>query len=60
MGSHNATALEAEAALALSLWPDRVSEKCKTDRSPAIAHGLEDLCQVAPPAPKAKRGKKKP
>ena len=48
------------AHLALSLWPDRVSEKCKTDRSLAIAHGLEDLCQVAPPAPKAKRGKKKP
>jgi len=31
------------AHLAYSYWPDRVSEKCKTDKSLAIAHGLEEL-----------------
>ena len=31
------------AHLALHYWPDRVREKCKTDKSLAIAHGLEDL-----------------
>jgi hypothetical protein len=29
------------AHLAYRLWPDRVREKCKTDRSLAITHGLE-------------------
>jgi hypothetical protein len=29
------------AHLAYAIWPDRVQEKCKTDRSLAIAHGLE-------------------
>jgi hypothetical protein len=47
------------AHLALSLWPDRVREKCKRDRSIAIAHGLEELCEVKPPAPNAKKGPKK-
>jgi hypothetical protein len=46
------------AHLALSIWPDRVRAKCKTDRSLAIAHGLEELCQVEEPKPKTKRGKK--
>ena len=31
------------AHLAMAYWPDRVREKCKTDKSLAIAHGLEDL-----------------
>ena len=31
------------AHLAYSYWPERVREKCKTDKSLAIAHGLEDL-----------------
>ncbi len=31
------------AHLAHSYWPDRVREKCKTDKSLAIAHGLEEL-----------------
>ena len=31
------------AHLAMNYWPERVREKCKTDRSLAIAHGLEDL-----------------
>jgi hypothetical protein len=46
------------AHLALTLWPDRVREKCRKDRSLAIAHGLEDLCEVKAPEPKAKRAKK--
>lgn len=29
--------------LAMNYWPDRVRQKCKTDKSLAIAHGLEDL-----------------
>ena len=29
--------------LSMSYWPDRVTEKCKTDKSLAIAHGLESL-----------------
>jgi hypothetical protein len=41
------------AHIALELWPDRVKEKCRTDRSIAIAHGLEHLCEVSPP--KARR-----
>lgn len=46
------------AHLAYTLRPKEVEEKCKTDRSLAIAHGLEHLCQIEPPKPKAKRGKK--
>jgi hypothetical protein len=44
------------AHLAYSLWPERVREKCKKDRSLAIAHGLEEICEVPPP--QAKRAKK--
>ena len=44
--------------LAYTLFPTRVREKCKTDRSIAIAHGLEDLCQVQAPTPKKTRSKK--
>jgi hypothetical protein len=29
------------AHLAMNYWPERVREKCKTDKSLAIAHGLE-------------------
>jgi hypothetical protein len=46
------------AHLAYTIWPGRVREKCKTDRSLAIAHGLEELCQLEPPKAKAKKGKK--
>ncbi|RLB13284.1 MAG: hypothetical protein DRG35_07205, partial [Deltaproteobacteria bacterium] len=35
--------------IAYQLWPERVREVCKKDRSIAIAHGLEDLCEVEPP-----------
>jgi hypothetical protein len=45
------------AHLAYSLWPDRVREKCKKDRSLAIAHGLEDICEVEPPKAKGKKGR---
>lgn len=31
------------AHLAMNYWPDRVREKCKIDKSLAIAHGLENL-----------------
>ncbi len=31
------------AHLAMNYWPERVREKCKTDKSLAIAHGLDDL-----------------
>ncbi len=52
------------AHLAYSIWPDRVREKCKTDKSLAIAHGLEELYQEPEKPVKKKpvmkkRGKKK-
>jgi hypothetical protein len=34
------------ARLAMHLWPERVVPKCATDRSLAIAHGLEDVFWV--------------
>jgi hypothetical protein len=47
------------AHLAYSIWPERVKEVCKKDRSIAIAHGLEDLCEVKlPQKKKAKKSKK--
>ncbi len=45
------------AHLAYSIWPKRVEEVCKKDRSIAIAHNLEHLCQMMPPKAKGKRGK---
>lgn len=45
------------AHLAMNDWPERVREKCKTDKSLAIAHGLEDL-YIEPP-PKEKKSRKK-
>ena len=36
------------AHLAYSIWPERVREKCRRDRSLAIAHGLEELYGVPP------------
>jgi hypothetical protein len=47
------------AHLAMAHWPERVREKCKTDKSLAIAHGLEDLYVEPEAAPKKTRGKKK-
>jgi hypothetical protein len=47
------------AHLAYTIWPNRVREKCKTDRSLAIAHTLESLCEVKAPEKKAKKSKAK-
>jgi hypothetical protein len=48
------------AHLAYSIWPKRVEKVCETDRSIAIAHGLEHLCKVEPPKPKKERKAKQP
>ncbi len=47
------------AHLAMNYWPERVREKCKSDKSLAIAHGLEDLYVEPEAAPKKTRGRKK-
>lgn len=46
------------AHLAMNYWPERVREKCKTDKSLAIVHGLEDLYVEPEAAPKKARKKK--
>ena len=43
------------AHLAYTIWPERVKDACKSDRSMAIAHGLEHLCTIEAPKAKAKR-----
>jgi len=43
--------------LAYSIWPERVREKCKKDLSMAIAHGLEDICEIKPRQPKTRTKK---
>jgi hypothetical protein len=45
------------AHLAYSIWPDRVRKKCVKDLSMAIAHGLEDICEVKPKVTKEKKTK---
>lgn len=45
------------AHLAYSIWPDRVREKCKKDLSMAIAHGLEDICEIKPKEKKPRKKK---
>ena len=47
------------AHLAINYWPERVREKCKTDKSLAIAHGLEHLYVEPEARPRKARGKKK-
>ncbi len=47
------------AHLAMNYWPERVREKCKTDKSLAIAHSLEHLYVEPEAKPQKKRGKKK-
>ncbi len=47
------------AHLAMNYWPERVREKCKTGKSLAIAHGLEDLYVEPEAKPKKTRGRKK-
>jgi hypothetical protein len=46
------------AHLAMSYRPIQVREKCKTDKSLAIAHGLEELYVEPEAKPKKARGKK--
>ena len=41
-----------------SIWPERDRKMCKKDRSIAIAHGLEDICEVEPAENRKKRKKK--
>ena len=41
----------------IHIRPVRVREKCKKDRSLAIAHGLEDMCKV--PSPEEKKTRKR-
>lgn len=43
--------------VAYHIWPERVKEACRNNRSIAIAHGLEALCEVENPASKKKRGR---
>lgn len=43
------------AHLAYSIWPARVKTKCKKDLSLAIAHGLEDICEIKPKEKQAKK-----
>lgn len=47
------------AHLAMAYWPDRVREKCKTDKSLAIAHDLEHLYVEPEPKEAKTRGRKK-
>jgi len=47
------------AHLAMNYWPERVREKCKTDKSLAIAHGLDSLYVELEAKPKKARSKKK-
>jgi Eco57I restriction-modification methylase len=46
------------AHLAYSIWPERVREVCRRDRSIAIAHGLEELCEAQHRPTKKKRPRK--
>ena len=46
------------AHLAMSYWPTRVREKCKTDKSLAIAHDLETLYVEPNVKPNKTRGNK--
>jgi hypothetical protein len=43
---------------AMEFWPERVREKCRTNRSLAIAHGLEELCEVPDNSKEKERGKR--
>jgi hypothetical protein len=47
------------AHLAMNYWSERVREKCKTDKSLAVAHGLEHLYVEPEASPKKTRGRKK-
>lgn len=42
------------AHLAYSIWKDRVFKKCVSDLCMAIAHGLEEFCEIKPKEKKVK------
>jgi hypothetical protein len=44
---------------AMDYWPDRVKEKCKSNKSYAIGHGLEELYVEPPEANRPKKGRRK-
>lgn len=46
------------AHLAMAYWPERVRQKCRTDKSLAIAHGLEHLYIEPKAQPKRVSGRK--
>jgi hypothetical protein len=46
------------AHLAYNYWPERVREKCRTDKSLAIAHGLEELYEDLPEQGRKPQGRK--
>ncbi|MBE7502030.1 MAG: hypothetical protein HS113_17400 [Verrucomicrobiales bacterium] len=46
------------AHLAYTIRPDQVREKCRTDRSLATAHGLEEICTVQAPARRTRKSRK--
>jgi hypothetical protein len=48
------------AHLAYNYWPEHVREKCRTDKSLAIAHGLEDIYEEPPENEnRVRRGRRK-
>jgi len=47
------------AHLACAIWPGRVEDICKHDRSIAIAHGLENLCETKASEKIPKKSKKR-
>ena len=47
------------AHLAYTIWPDRVREVCRQDRSIAIAHGLQDLHEASEGRTKGGRRRRK-
>lgn len=47
------------AHLAMAYWPERVREKCKSDKSLAIAHDLEELYEGPALKEPKKRGRRK-
>ncbi len=44
------------AHLAMNYWPERVRETCRSDKSLAMAHGLEDLYEEPEPASSRRSG----
>ncbi len=45
--------------MAFTLWPDRVRPKCVKDRSLAIAHDLESICETPDPTKDSEKKRKR-